>query len=160
MPSFDIVSKVALNEVTNAVDQATREVTTRFDFKDSGARFEHAKDNVTLIAQNKFQLEQMVTILNTKLTKRGVDVGSIKFDKPQESLHEARQVATIQQGIEQEIAKKIVKMIKDSKLKVQSAIMGDHIRVTGKKRDDLQNAIALLRDGEFDIPLQFENFRD
>lgn len=160
MPSFDIESKVALNEVTNAVDQATREVVTRFDFKDSGARFEYVKDTITLVAQNLFQLEQMVTILNTKLTRRGIDITSLEYGKTQESLHEARQVATIHQGIEQEAAKKIVKAIKDAKLKVQAAIMGDHIRVTGKKRDDLQDAIAILRKGEFGIPLQFENFRD
>lgn len=160
MPSFDIVSKVALNEVTNAVDQASREVTTRFDFKDSGARFEYVKDAITLIAQNKFQLEQMMVILNIKLTKRSIDVASIEYGKIQESLHEARQVATIHQGIEQDAAKKIVKAIKDTKIKVQAAIMGDQIRVTGKKRDDLQDAMAVLRKGEFDVPLQFENFRD
>jgi cyclic-di-GMP-binding protein len=160
MPSFDIVSKVALNEVTNAIDQANREVATRFDFKDSGARFEYVKDTITLIAQNKFQLEQMATILNNKLTKRGIDITCMEYKEHRESLHEARQDATIHQGIEQEIAKKIVKMIKDSKLKVQASIMGEHIRITGKKRDDLQDAIGLLRKGEFGIPLQYENFRD
>jgi len=160
MPSFDTVSKVALNEVTNAVDQATREVTTRFDFKDSGAHFEYVKDTITLIAQNKFQIEQMAAILNTKLTKRSIDVASIEYGKIQESLHEARQVATVHQGIEQDTAKKVVKAIKDTKLKVQAAIMGDYVRITGKKRDDLQEAIAVLRKGQFGIPLQFENFRD
>lgn len=160
MPSFDIVSKVPQFELTNAVDQANREVQNRFDFKDSNAKFEFADDKITLIAPSKFQIEQMRQILLLKISKRNIDISCLDHGKIDESLHEARQVITVKQGIDQEIAKKINKAIKDSKLKVQSSIMGDHIRVTGKKRDDLQEAIALIRKGEYGIPLQYENFRD
>jgi uncharacterized protein YajQ (UPF0234 family) len=160
MPSFDIVSKVALHEVTNAVDQANREVSTRFDFKDSGAHFEYLEYKITSIAPNKFQLEQMLIVLNSKLANRKIDISCLDKEQMQESLHEARQVIKIKQGIEQEISKKITKFIKDSKIKTQATIVGDHIRVTGKNRDDLQQIIALLNKTEFGIPLQFENFRD
>ena len=160
MPSFDIVSKVSLHEITNAVDQANREVTTRFDFKDSGAKFEYADDKITLIAPNKFQIEQMLTVLHPKLSKRGIDNKSLENGEIQETLKEARQIITIKQGLEQDVSKKINKMIKDEKMKVQAAIMGDHIRVTGKKRDDLQEVIAMLKKADLEIPVQFENFRD
>jgi cyclic-di-GMP-binding protein len=160
MPSFDIVSKIDLHELTNAVDQANREVETRFDFKGTNAKFIYAEDKITLSAPNKFQLEQMLAILQNKFAKRSIDIRCLEYEKIEESLHEARQVAKIHQGIDQEIAKQITKLIKDSKIKVQAAIMGDHIRVTGKKRDDLQEVIALLRKEQFTIPLQFENFRD
>ena len=160
MPSFDIVSSVDMHEVTNAVDQANREVDNRFDFKGTGAKFELTNDTVILTAQNTFQLQQMVNILELKLTKRNIDIKCLKIDEPQESLHEAKQVIHIRQGIDQELAKKIIKTIKNSKLKIQAAIQGDQIRVTGKKRDDLQNVISMLREEKIDLPLQYENFRD
>lgn len=162
MPSFDIVSKVPQFELTNAVDQANREVKNRFDFKDSNAKFEFTDNKITLFAPNKFQLEQMRQILLLKISKRQIDISCLEHGKIEESLHEAKQIITIKQGIDQEIAKKINKLIKDSKLKVQSVIMGEHLRVTGKKRDDLQEVIAMIRSNSADlgIPLQYENFRD
>ena len=160
MPSFDIVSKVSLHEITNAIDQANREVQNRFDFKGTNAHFEFAEDKITLVAPAKFQLEQMQPILETKLTKRGIDLKCLEYADATENLSEAKRVITVRQGIEHEIAKKINKHIKDSNLKVQSSIMGEQIRVTGKKRDDLQEVIANLRKGDFGVPLQFENFRD
>jgi uncharacterized protein YajQ (UPF0234 family) len=161
MPSFDIVSKINLHELTNAIDQANREVTTRFDFKGSNAKFELSTDNkITLSAQNTFQLKQMIPILELKLAKRQIDIKCLKFNDAQESLNQAKQIIEIQQGINQELAKKIIKMIKDSKLKVQAAIQGDQIRVTGKKRDDLQEVISLMRKQTLELPLQYENFRD
>lgn len=160
MPSFDIVSKVALHEITNAIDQANREVSTRFDFKDTNARFELSENKITLIAPAKFQLQQMIPILENKLTKRGIDLICLSHEEPQESLHEAKQVINIKQGIDHEVGKKITKVIKDSKIKVQASIMGEQIRVTSKKRDDLQEVIAMLRKEQLGLPLQFENFRD
>ena len=162
MPSFDVVSKVAVNEITNAIDQANREVKTRFDFKDSNARFEYSEDKITLIALNKFQLQQMVQILDAKLVKRGIDIVCLDRAEATESLHEARQVITVKQGLDHDTGKKINKIVKEAALKVQTAIMGEQIRVTGKKRDDLQDVIALLRkeQDKVGVPLQFENFRD
>ena len=132
MPSFDIVSKIDKHEVTNAVDQANREVKTRFDFKDTNAHFDLADNVITLIAPNKFQLQQMQQILEPKLVKRGIDLVCLSRDEIQESLHEARQKVTIKHGIDHEIGKKINKLVKDSQIKVQASIMGDHVRVTGK----------------------------
>jgi len=162
MPSFDVVSKIDKHEADNAIDQANREVKTRFDFKDTSAHFEFAdKDNViTIIAPNKFQIQQMQQILEPKLVKRGIDINCLERDEIQESLHEARQKVTIKCGIDHETGKKINKIIKESQAKVQSSIMGDHVRVTGKKRDDLQEVMALLRKEHLGVPLQFENFRD
>jgi uncharacterized protein YajQ (UPF0234 family) len=160
MPSFDIVSEVDLHEVTNAVDQANREVGTRFDFKGSGAQYELKEAVVTLQAENEFQLQQMLDILQPRLAKRGVDILCLKIDPPQVSGRQAKQTVTFRQGIDTPLAKQIVKLIKDSKLKVQAAIQGDQVRVTGKKRDDLQEAMALLRKAELELPLQFTNFRD
>jgi hypothetical protein len=160
MPSFDIVSEVDLHEVTNAVDQANREVVTRFDFKGTGARFELKEAVVTLTAENEFQLQQMLDILQPRLAKRGVDLLCLKIDPPLVSGRQAKQTVTLRQGIDAPLAKDIVKRIKDSKLKVQAAIQGDQVRVTGKKRDDLQEAMALLRQSELELPLQFTNFRD
>jgi uncharacterized protein YajQ (UPF0234 family) len=160
MPSFDITSTVDMHEVTNAVDQANREVSTRFDFKNSGATFEQTEDKIQLKAQNTFQLQQMLTVLRSKLAKRDVDARALKIDAPEESLHESRQLVTIQQGIDQELAKKIIKTIKQSKHKVQATIQGDQIRVNGKNRDDLQAIITLLREEKISIPLQYVNFRD
>jgi uncharacterized protein YajQ (UPF0234 family) len=160
MPSFDVVSEIDKHELTNAVDQANREVTTRFDFKDSQAKYEVAENDITLRAQSDFQVKQMHEILLLKLSKRGIDTRCLNFDPIMTSLNEARQKATIKQGIDKEFAKKIVKAIKDANLKVQTSIQGEQIRVSGKKRDDLQTAIALLREAKLDLPLQFVNFRD
>ena len=160
MPSFDIVSEINPHEAANAVDQANREVTTRFDFKGSGARYDLEDSVITLHAEVAFQLQQMLDILRAKLSKRGIDLGCLQVDEPEVTLKQARQTVTLRQGIDAELAKKIVRLIKDSKLKVQAAIQGEKIRVTGKKRDDLQEAIALLRQTPLDLPLQFDNFRD
>jgi uncharacterized protein YajQ (UPF0234 family) len=160
MPSFDVVSEVDLHELSNAVDQANREVDTRFDFKGSNARFEHAGAELTLSAENDFQLQQMMDILRLKMVKRGVDIESLEAGEPETSNMRARQKVTVRQGLDKETAKKIVKLIKDAKLKVQAAIQGEQVRVTGKKRDDLQQVIALLREQKLGLPLQFSNFRD
>jgi len=160
MPSFDVVSKIDNHEVTNAVDQTNREITTRFDFKGSDARVELSKNTITLIAPTDFQLKQLDEILRNKMAKRQVDVRSLEYKDADVKLNEARQLVEVKQGIEAEKAKKIVKLIKESGLKVQAAIQGDQIRVTGKKRDDLQAAIAFLRSAKLELPVQFENFRD
>ncbi|MDD5034377.1 MAG: YajQ family cyclic di-GMP-binding protein [Methylococcaceae bacterium] len=160
MPSFDVVSEVNLHEVANAVDQSNREVETRFDFKGTGAKLELTESVITLTAENDFQLQQMLDILHAKLAKRGVDIASLKTDEPQTTGRQAKQAVNLIQGIDSILAKKIVKLIKDSKMKVQAAIQGDKLRVTGKKRDDLQECIALLRASKLEQPLQFDNFRD
>lgn len=160
MPSFDVVSKVDNHEVTNAVDQATREISTRFDFKGTDARLELSKNTITLIAPTDFQLKQIDEIIRNKLSKRLVDVRMLEYKDPDVKLNEARQLLTIKQGIDAETAKKIIKLIKEANLKVQASIQGDQVRVTGKKRDDLQLTMAMLRDAKLNIPLQFENFRD
>lgn len=160
MPSFDIVSKIDNHEITNAVDQANREVTTRFDFKDTNAHLEINNDKITLVAPTDFQLKQVDDILRNKLAKRNVDIRSLNYKEKTSNLNEAKQMIEVQQGITQEEAKKIVKLIKDSQLKVQASIQGDQIRVTGKKRDDLQSVIAELREAKVAIPLQFVNFRE
>jgi len=160
MPSFDVVSEVNMQEVTNAVDQANREVATRFDFKGVNAGVEREDNVVTLRAESDFQLKQLLDILRAKLAKRGVDLASLKVDEPQISLNQARQAVTLREGIEAALAKQLVKTIKDSKLKVQASILGDKVRVTGKKKDDLQQVMALLRKTELEMPLQFNNFRD
>ncbi len=160
MPSFDVVSEVNMHELANAVDQANREISTRFDFKGTGARIEHAEALLTLHADNEFQIKQITDILHNKLAKRGVDIAVLKADKIEISGSKAQQKITVRQGIESELARKIVKLIKDSKLKVQTAIQGEQVRVTGKKRDDLQEVIALLRASPLELPLQYINFRD
>jgi uncharacterized protein YajQ (UPF0234 family) len=160
MPSFDIVSEVNLHEVTNAVDQASREVDQRFDFKGTGSRFELQGAVVTLSAPADFQLKQMLDILRLKLSKRGIDVACLKVDEPVTTGQTARQAVTLRQGIDAELGRKIQRLVKDSKLKVQAAIQDKQVRVSGKSRDDLQSVIALVRKGGFDLPLQFSNFRD
>ncbi|WP_078120868.1 YajQ family cyclic di-GMP-binding protein [Thiosocius teredinicola] len=160
MPSFDAVSEVDLQEVRNATDQANREVGTRFDFKGSDAQYSLDGDSVTLNAQSEFQLEQMMDILQLKLVKRSVDIGCLDIGKVETANNRARQSGTIRQGIDTDTARKIVKDIKAAKLKVQAQIQGEQVRVTGKKRDDLQEVIALLKKGEYGLPLQFTNFRD
>lgn len=160
MPSFDIVSELNLHEVANAIDQANREVGTRFDFKGANAKFELQDNIVTLTAQAEFQLKQMLEILRLKLTKRGVDLQCMKIDEPAVTGQTAKQTVTLRQGIETELGKKIQRLIKDSKLKVQAAIQDKQVRVTGKSRDDLQSVIALTRGAKLEMPLQFTNFRD
>ncbi len=160
MPSFDIVSEVDLQEVRNAVDQANRVIQTRFDFKEVDASFELKGEEIELRAEQEFQLNQMLDILREKLAKRGVDVKALDVKEPVTSLNAARQQVLVQQGIPSDVAKKIVKEIKATKLKVQAQIQGDQLRVTGKKRDDLQQVIALLREKDYSLPLQFKNFRD
>jgi cyclic-di-GMP-binding protein len=160
MPSFDIVSELNPHEVANAVDQANREVGTRFDFKGTNAKFELNEFVITLSAPADFQLKQMMDILKLKLTKRGIDIVCMKVDEPIVAGQTAKQVATLRQGIDTELGKKLQRLIKDSKLKVQAAIQDKQVRVTGKSRDDLQAAIALVRGGKLELPLQFTNFRD
>jgi len=160
MPSFDIVSELNAHEVANAIDQANREVGTRFDFKGSNAKYELKEFVITLTAQADFQLKQMMDILKLKLTKRGVDIACMKIDEPVTTGQTMKQIATLRQGIDTEFGKKLQRMIKDSKLKVQAAIQDKQVRVSGKSRDDLQEAIALIRSGKLDLPLQFTNFRD
>ena len=160
MPSFDIVSELNPHEVVNALDQANREVSTRFDFKGTGAKFELAELVITLTAQADFQLKQMMDILKLKLTKRGIDIVCMKVDEPVVTGQITKQVATLRQGIDTELGKKLQRLIKDSKLKVQAAIQDKQVRVTGKSRDDLQTVMALVRGGKLDLPLQFTNFRD
>jgi uncharacterized protein YajQ (UPF0234 family) len=162
MPSFDTVSELDSHELTNAVDQANRELSQRFDFKDTGASFElKAKEfTVSMKAQAEFQLKQMLDILSQRLAKRGIDVRCMEKKDPVTNLAEARQDIVLRHGIDQETGKKLQKLVKDSKLKVQAQIQGDQLRVTGKQRDDLQAAMALMRKAELDRPLQFKNFRD
>jgi len=160
MPSFDIVSELNPHEVANAIDQANREVSTRFDFKGTNAKFELTDLVVTLSAPADFQLKQMMDILKLKLTKRGIDIVCMKVDEPVVTGQTAKQLATLRQGIETELGKKIQRLIKDSKLKVQAAIQDKQVRVTGKSRDDLQAVIALVRGAKLELPLQFTNFRD
>lgn len=160
MPSFDIVSELDNHEVINAVDQANKEVSTRFDFKGSNASFELDKENIVMKAESTFQLQQMLPILYAKMGKRGIDVASLDTGKITDTGKTATQTITLKQGIDSDLAKKIVKLIKDKKLKVQAAINGDKVRVTGKKRDDLQETIQMLRSENLEQPLQFNNFRD
>lgn len=160
MPSFDVVSEIDLHEVTNAVDQANREVTTRFDFKGVDAKFLQKENVVTIVGEADFHIKQMNEIFTLKLTKRNIDIKCLKYGELQISGKEAKQEVTLQQGIETELGKKIVKLIKDKKLKVQASIQGDKVRVTGKSRDDLQECIAALREAKMELPLQFNNFRD
>jgi uncharacterized protein YajQ (UPF0234 family) len=160
MPSFDIVSEFDAHEVTNAVDQASREVGQRFDFKGTNAKFELKETVITLSAPADFQLKQMLEILRMKLSKRGIDVACMKVDEPVVTGQTARQIVTLRQGVDTELGKKIQKQIKESKLKVQAALQDKQVRVTGKSRDDLQAAIALVRKGDYELPLQFTNFRD
>ncbi|TVQ68615.1 MAG: YajQ family cyclic di-GMP-binding protein [Oceanospirillales bacterium] len=160
MPSFDIVSELDSHEVTNAVDQANRELQTRYDFKGVKAEFELQDETVTMIAEVDFQLQQMMEILRAKLTARKIDIRCMEAKDPDLSGVKAKQQVILRQGLDQVLCKKITKLIKESKMKVQSQIMGEKVRVTGKKRDDLQEAMALLRESDIDMPLQYNNFRD
>ena len=160
VPSFDVVSQVNNNEVRNAVNQAAREVDTRFDFKGTNARFECEDGQVTMHAPNEFQLDQMYDILVVRLTRRKVNVGCLERETPQQNVSNAWQVIRIRQGIDTELARRIVKMVKQTKRKVQVAIQGDQLRVSVKKRDELQEVITLLKEADISLPLQFINFRD
>ncbi|MBT8078398.1 MAG: YajQ family cyclic di-GMP-binding protein [Gammaproteobacteria bacterium] len=160
MPSFDVVSDFDAHEATNAVDQANREVTTRFDFKGTGSKYALDGQTIQLTSQSDFQLQQMLDILRQKIARRGIDVACMKEEEPEITGSEARQKVILRRGIDTPLARDLVKKIKSSKLKVQAAIQGDKLRVSGKKRDDLQAVIALLKDADVDLPLQYENFRD
>ncbi len=160
MPSFDVVSEIDHHEMANAVDQANREVTTRFDFKGSDSSFEPNDAVVTLKTGSEFQLEQMLDILYSKFAKRGIDLDAVEASEPVIMAKTATRNVTVREGIDTELGKRIVKEIKASKIKVQASIQGDQVRVTGKKRDDLQQVIALLKGLELGMPLQFKNFRD
>jgi len=160
MPSFDVVSEVDLQEVRNAVDQASRELGTRFDFRGVDAGFEFTDDNIRISAQEEFQLGQMLDILKDKLIRRGVDVRALDAGNVEASGKQKRQAFGLKQGIDRDTAKRIVKLIKDSKVKVQAQVQGDQVRVTGKKRDDLQSVMSTLKESELEIPLNFTNFRD
>ena len=160
MPSFDIVSEVDLHEVRNAVDQAVRELRNRFDFRGVDAKFEKQDEVVRVTAEADIQIEQMIDILGAKMVKRSIDPKVMDIGDQEHVGKLLHKTIRIRQGVESLLAKRIVKLIKEKKLKVQSAIQGDKVRVTGKKRDDLQQVIALLKDEEFDVPLQFNNFRD
>ncbi|MEQ8408960.1 MAG: YajQ family cyclic di-GMP-binding protein [Gammaproteobacteria bacterium] len=161
MPSFDIVSEVDLHEINNAIDQANREVGTRFDFKGIDASFKLTEQSdIEVSAEVDFQVQQMLEILRSKLIKRGVDTKALKEGDVEITGQRAVMIVKVQQGIESDLARKIVKMIKETKIKVQTAIQGEKLRVTGKKRDDLQQVIAMLKDTNLGIPLQYDNFRD
>jgi|SRR5690554_2269929 len=160
MPSFDVVSEVDKHHLTNAVDQANRQVTNRYDFKGVDARFERNEYTVTLVAEAEFQITQMLDILQSALLKNTIDIACLDYQPIKTSGKEVKQEILVRTGIETELAKKIVKMIKEQKLKVQAQIQGDQVRISGKKRDDLQTAIAFLREAELELPLQFTNFRD
>ena len=160
MPSFDTVSELNAHEVINAIDQANRELSQRFDFKDTGARFDLQELTVTLHAQVDFQLKQMLEILKLRLSKRGVDLICLDPKEPQTTLSAAHQEIVLKHGIDADSGRKIARLIKDSKLKVQASLQGDKVRITGKQRDDLQAAMALLRAAKVEVPLQFNNFRD
>jgi uncharacterized protein YajQ (UPF0234 family) len=160
VPSFDVVSEIDTHELTNAVDQAVRELTQRFDFKGTNASFELEETTVTMIAPADFQLKQMLDILKLRIAKRGIDVACLEVKDPEVNLARAKQLVILKHGIDADAGRKVSKLIKESKLKVQAQIQGDKVRVIGKKRDDLQEAIAFLRKAEVGVPLQFNNFRD
>lgn len=161
MPSFDVVSEANMVEVKNAVDQANKEISTRFDFKGSDSRVEHKDQELTLFADDNFKLDQVTQVLVSKMAKRNVDVRFLDYGKVEKvSGDKVKQVVKVKKGVEGDLAKKIVRLIKDSKMKVQASIQGDSVRISGAKRDDLQSAIALLRKDVTDKPLDFNNFRD
>jgi uncharacterized protein YajQ (UPF0234 family) len=160
MPSFDVISEVDKHELTNAVDQASRELLNRFDFKGVDATFALDGFVIALSAPSDFQLKQMLEILRQRLTARKIDVRALDVGEPEINVASARQSVTVKQGIEQPVSKKIIAAIKAAKLKVDTQINGEKLRISGKKKDDLQLAMALLRKSDFDVPLQFDNFRD
>ena len=161
MPSFDVVSEVNTHELRNAVEQASRELATRFDFKGTDAKFELEDENTILqSAPSVFQLEQMMQILRGRIAARGIDVRCLETEKVLENVAGARQKVKVRQGLDQPTSKKLIAAIKNAKLKVETQIQGEKLRVTGKKRDELQAAIALLKQTDVELPLQYDNFRD
>ena len=164
MPSFDIISEFEMQELNNAVNQANREITNRFDLKGTSCKVEHQGAEVTLIADEEFQISQIRDIFKNQLIKRGIDIRAVEEKEAQIALGNAKQALLVKQGIESQLAKKIVKQIKDTKVKVQASIQGEKVRVTGKKRDDLQQIMAhlkeLVKDNKIELPLQYDNFRD
>ncbi len=160
MPTFDAVSEVDHHELSNAIDQANKEIGTRYDFKGSDSKIEQTANELTLISESEFQIKQMVPILREKMAKRGIDVSCLDFADIIEMNKKAKQQVTVKEGLDKDIARKIVKLIKESKIKVQVAIQDEQVRVTGKKRDELQQVMQLLREANLGIPLQFNNFRD
>ena len=160
MPSFDIKSEIDKHELTNSIDQANRVLKNRFDFKDANAEFKLNSDSITLTAKEDFHIKQMLGVLKEAITKRNIDVRVLKPENIEISNNTAKQIVALQEGIDRDLAKSITALIKKSKLKVQSAIQGESVRVTGKKRDDLQNAIQAIKDQKYSLPLQFDNFRD
>ncbi len=160
MPSFDIVSQVDKHELANAMDQALREISTRFDFKGTKANIEYTDTLITLIADNDFQIQQVRDIAYNKMAKRQIDIGSFEEGKIEPSGMTAQQKLAVRQGIDKNTAKKIIKLTKESKLKIQAAIQDEQIRITGKKRDDLQKIMATLKNQDLGLPLQYKNFRD
>lgn len=160
MPSFDVVSEFDAHEASNAIDQANREVGTRFDFKGTGSKYVLEDQVVNLTSQADFQLQQMMDILRQKLAKRGIDIACMKEEEVEITGSEARQKVILRKGIDTPLARDLVKQIKASKIKVQTSIQGEKLRISGKKRDDLQAVIALLKDSKTELPLQYDNFRD
>ncbi|MBT5219758.1 MAG: YajQ family cyclic di-GMP-binding protein [Woeseia sp.] len=160
MPSFDVVSEFDTHEASNAVDQANREVTTRFDFKGTESKYEFENNIITMTSQTDFQLQQMLSILHQKLAKRGIDIACLKAEQTELAGNVARKKIIMRQGLEAALSRELVKKIKSSKIKVQSSIQGEKLRISGKKRDDLQAVIALLKEEDTDLPLQYDNFRD
>lgn len=160
MPSFDVVSELNHHEVVNAVDQASRELENRFDFKGTEAKFTLEKNELTLDAPAEFQLKQMLDIVRLRLSKRGIDLACLDIKEPEVNLARAKQKVVLREGVDADAARKIQRVVKDSKLKVQAAIQGDKLRVSGKSRDELQAAMALLRQQKLELALQFNNFRD
>ena len=160
MPSFDVVSEIDTHELTNAVDQASRELAQRFDFKGTNAQFELEETTVTMSAESEFQLKQMLEILKLRISKRGIDVKCLEIKDPEVNLAKAKQQVIVKTGIDADTGRKVSRLVKDSKLKVQAQIQGDKVRIIGKKKDDLQEAIAFLRKSDVGFPLQFNNFRD
>ena len=160
MPSFDVVSQVNLDEVSNAVNQASREIDTRFDFKGKSAKFELEASQITMRAPDEFQINQMYDILTSKLASRKINVRCLARDPVQTNVSDAWQIVRVRQGIDADLARKLVKLVKQAKVKVQVATQGDQLRVSGKKRDILQDVIGLLKEADVELPLQYINFRD
>ena len=160
MPSFDVVSQVDLNEVSNAVNQATRELDNRFDFKGTNAKFELEDSAVTVRAPNEFQVNQMYDILTARLASRKINVGCLEREATQQNVSDAWQIVRVRQGIDTDLARQLVKLVKQAKMKVQVAIQGDQLRVSGNKKDALQKVIELIKEQDVSLPLQFVNFRD
>ena len=160
MPSFDVVSEIEQQELTNAIDQANREISTRFDFKGTDSKIDLNEWVLTIVSKSEFQIKQINDILKNKLNKRGIDIRCLEYEEIVENNNEARQIIKIKKGIDKDKAKLIVMMIKNSKLKIQASIQGEQVRISGKKRDDLQNAISELKKTKINIPLQYINFRD